>query len=74
MRWGNVLIVTLIMIGIAAYELPKLKKHARKDRAVFIILLLTGWLLLLFDLPYTKGPITLVEALFKPLSTIIEPE
>ncbi|MBA2939858.1 hypothetical protein HZF08_16215 [Paenibacillus sp. CGMCC 1.16610] len=72
MRWSLFCIVTIAMILISLFEWPKLKQKPKRDKAVFIMLLLTGWVLSMFDLPNTPGPTSIFKIVFKPLRGLIE--
>lgn len=66
-RWGVLLGVTVIMALIVLYEWPKMKHTPKKDKAAFFFLLMVGWVLAMFDLPNIAGPVTWLDALFKPI-------
>ncbi|KIL39015.1 hypothetical protein SD70_22545 [Gordoniibacillus kamchatkensis] len=72
MRWEFFWTVTIAAALIARYEWPKLKQKPKKDKAVFVSLLLAGWLLSMLDLPHTPGPSTFLKIIFKPLRGLVE--
>lgn len=67
MRWGVFFGTAIIIAVISLLQWPKMKQHPKKDKWVFIMLLLVVWGLSLFDLPQMAGPLTLIQALFKPV-------
>ncbi|MFE5322466.1 hypothetical protein ACFQ88_27685 [Paenibacillus sp. NPDC056579] len=73
MRWTFFYIVTVSVLVIAWVEWPQLKKKPKRDRVVFVSLLLLGWGLSMLDLPNTPGPPMVLEAIFKPLWPLLEP-
>ncbi|WP_309121063.1 hypothetical protein [Paenibacillus sp.] len=72
MKWGDFLGVTAMMGFIIAYEWPKMKQIPKKDKTAFVILLMIGWGLAMFDLQHMAGPATILEYVFKPFSKILE--
>lgn len=72
MRWGEWLIMTGVVLLIFLVEWPRFRSYTRKEKLAFCSLLCIGWILSLFDLTQTPGPITFVEALFKPLGAMLE--
>jgi hypothetical protein len=74
MRWETFLSTTAIMAAIAAYEWPRMKKHPKKDKASFVVLLSAGWILAQFDLQNMAGPVTILKAMFEPFSKMLNME
>jgi hypothetical protein len=72
MRWQRIAGVTLIVSIIFLYEWPRIKRNPPKDKAAFAVMMLAGWVLSLFDLPVTTGPITWITTMFKPLGKMME--
>ena len=72
MRWGAFLGTTIIIAVIILYQWPKMKQHPKKDKWMFFMLLLVCWVLSMFDLPNMAGPLTWIEAAFKPVGQILE--
>lgn len=72
MRWGVLIGVTAIMALMFAYEWPRMKKNPKKDKIAFVVLILIGWILAMFDLPNMTGPTTWIETIFKPFGKIME--
>ncbi|RNB88389.1 hypothetical protein EDM59_04490 [Brevibacillus nitrificans] len=72
MRWGVVLSMTVLAVVLIGYEWPRLKKQPRKDKLVFLSLILIAWTLSLFDLPNIPGPTTMVQTLFRPFAILLE--
>lgn len=72
MRWSFFCGVTIAALLIAWFEWSKLKTRPVWDRAVFVSLLLTVWLLSMLDLPNTPGPTTLLKFIFKPFKGLVE--
>lgn len=64
--------VTISVMLIWWYEWPKLKEKPKRDKAVFVCLLLVVWVLSMLDLPSTPGPTTLLEIIFKPFRGLLE--
>ncbi|HTG70739.1 MAG TPA: hypothetical protein VL921_15885 [Candidatus Udaeobacter sp.] len=64
--------VTFAALLILWCDWPRMKEKPTKDKAAFVSLLLIGWLLSMLDLPNTPGPITLLEAIFKPFRGLVE--
>lgn len=61
--------MTAVIIAIVIFvEWPKMKQYPKKDKRVFFVLLFIGLGLSIFDLPYIPGPITWLEAFFKPFA------
>jgi hypothetical protein len=71
-RWGAFLGTTIIIAVIILFQWPKMKQHPKKDKMAFFMLLLFAWVLSMFDLPNMAGPVTLIEALFKPVGQFME--
>jgi len=74
MRWDVFLGSTVAIGAIFAFEWPKMKRHPLKDKAAFLVLLLFGWGLAQFDLQYMSGPVTFLEAVFRPFSKMLNME
>lgn len=72
MRWSFFYGATFAALLISLFEWPKLKQKPKKDKAVFVSLLLIGWLLSILDLPHTPGPTTFLEFVFKPFKGLVE--
>jgi hypothetical protein len=64
--------MTVLAVVLIGYEWPRLKMQPRKDKLVFLSLILIAWTLSLFDLPNIPGPTTMVQTLFKPLAILLE--
>jgi len=71
-KWGIILSVTALAITLILFEWPKLRKLPKKDKLVFLALILVAWTLSMFDLANLPGPTSVVHAMFKPLQTIFE--
>jgi hypothetical protein len=71
-RWGAFFGTTIIIAVIFLFQWPKMKQHPKKDKMVFFILLMISWGLSMFDLPHMTGPVTWLEALFKPAGKFME--
>lgn len=75
MKFGAVLGLTLIVALMALIELPRMHpKKQKKEKAVFVTLAATGWLLaiLLLFFPDMPGPTQLVHTMYKPFERIME--
>ncbi|WP_127532568.1 hypothetical protein [Paenibacillus kobensis] len=64
--------ITLAVIAIWWLDWPKIKKKTGKEKTLFIMLLLLGWVLSMLNLPDTPGPTTLLQFVFKPLEPLVE--
>lgn len=66
MKWGVFVATTIIVMIIVFLQWPKMKTNPKKDKTAFIVLLVIGLLLSMFDLQYMKGPSSVREFLFTP--------
>ncbi|GAA4855511.1 hypothetical protein GCM10023310_38110 [Paenibacillus vulneris] len=75
MGWGSAVFATVVTLLMVLYEWPRMKQHTRREKAAFIVITLTGWILavLLVLFPDMKGPTQWVDALYKPLGKLLEP-
>ncbi|MFK2826916.1 hypothetical protein QYG89_14770 [Bacillus sp. B190/17] len=72
MRWGAFFATAVIIFVIVLFQWPKMKKTPKKDKWVFSILLLIGLGLSMFELEHMAGPVTWIEAIFKPFGKFME--
>ncbi|MBE1444610.1 hypothetical protein [Paenibacillus sp. OAS669] len=72
MRWSLFWIVTIAILFILGFEWRQVKTKPKKDRLMFLSLLLIGWLLSMLDLPHTPGPSTFLKFVFSPFKGILE--
>lgn len=74
MRMGAVLGITALVVCVFLYEWPRIHNHPIKDKWIFSLLLLSSWSLsvLLVFIPDLPGPTHLVEAVYKPLSKLLD--
>ncbi|MNR03477.1 hypothetical protein D3C85_1193700 [compost metagenome] len=72
MKWSVFIPVAFAAICIVLLELPKLKQKPMKDKIAFTAIVLAVLLLAMFDLPNTPGPISFLNALFKPFKPLVE--
>ncbi|MFD0711598.1 hypothetical protein [Paenibacillus sp. GCM10027626] len=72
MNWRIWISATIIILLIFWFEWPRIKQNPPKDKAAFVVLLLIGWVLSMFDLLHLPGPTTLLNAIFKPLARMLE--
>ncbi|MDF2963586.1 MAG: hypothetical protein K0S39_5321 [Paenibacillus sp.] len=72
MRWTFFCGVTIAVILIWCFEWKKLKEKLKRDRVVFMSLLLLGWVLSMMDLPNMPGPTTFLQFIFKPFKGLVE--
>jgi hypothetical protein len=74
MKWGALLGITTIFTLIALYEWPQMKATEKKERAAFVTLAVTGWVIsvLLLHFPDMPGPTQIIDAIYKPIGKIIE--
>lgn len=75
MKFGAVLGMTLIVALMVLYERSLMKsKKQKKEKAVFVTLAATGWLLaiLIIFFPDMPGPTQLLEIIYEPLGKILE--
>ncbi|WP_318506924.1 hypothetical protein [Bacillus sp. T3] len=70
MKVGFILLVTIIILCMFLYEWPKMQRKQGKEKKIFLLLLITGWILatILLFFPTIPGPTQLVAYLFKPWS------
>ncbi|PEJ48477.1 hypothetical protein CN692_23765 [Bacillus sp. AFS002410] len=66
MKWGSFICTTVIVALIFFFEWKKMKLASKEDQIGFVLILLLAWIFSLFNLQQMAGPITWVEALFKP--------
>ncbi|GFN30100.1 hypothetical protein [Paenibacillus xylaniclasticus] len=64
--------ITLAVIVTWCFDWPKVKKKAGKDKTMFILLFLLGWLLSMLNLPETPGLTTLFQIVFQPLEPFVK--
>ncbi|MFF2875769.1 hypothetical protein ACFVR2_05545 [Gottfriedia sp. NPDC057991] len=67
MKWGAFIGTAVVVSLIFFFEWTRMKQSPKKDKIGFILLLFIGWIFSLFNLQQMDGPITWVEAIFKPL-------
>ncbi|MBS4188953.1 hypothetical protein KHA94_01815 [Bacillus sp. FJAT-49705] len=72
MKWGNFLATAFIILIIILLQWPKMKQKPKKEKSAFIVLLLIGLFLSMFDLPYIGGPAKWIEYVFNPFGEILE--
>lgn len=72
MKWGVFFATAGIVLVIILFQWPKMKQQSKKDKGAFIVLLLLALMLSMFDLQHIKGPVTLLEYIFKPFGKLIE--
>lgn len=74
MTWISVVGITLCVVLITLYELPKIKKSQKKEKTAFVTLTAMGWMLgiLLLFFPDLPGPTQLISKIFHPLGKILE--
>lgn len=72
MKWGLILAATALAIGMIWFQWPKMRHYPKKDKAAFLVLLLIGWVLSLFDLPNLPGPTSWISSLFRPWAKLLE--
>ncbi|RST74415.1 hypothetical protein D4T97_011730 [Siminovitchia acidinfaciens] len=60
---GTIVIVTVIIFLLW----PRMKQIPKKDKRAFFVPLPIGLVLSMFDLQHMKGPVTLIEDIFKPI-------
>ncbi|CAI6082182.1 hypothetical protein PAECIP112173_03472 [Paenibacillus sp. JJ-100] len=72
MQWLAFFSTMVIITVIIALQWPRMKHYPRKDKGAFLVLLLFGLVLSMFDLKYMNGPTTWVEAIFKPFGQFME--
>ena len=70
MRWGAFFATTVIVALIILFQWPRMKQNPKKDKMAFLILLLIGWGLSMFDLPHMGGPTAWIESSFQAVWTI----
>ncbi|KKB34199.1 hypothetical protein [Bacillus thermotolerans] len=71
-NWMSFFLTTVIIITILFFEWPKTKKKPKKDKSVFIVLLVAGWVLSIFELPQISDPVNWLEVLFQPLGRFMD--
>jgi hypothetical protein len=71
-RWGAFIGTTIIIAVIILFQWPKMKQYPKKDKMAFLMLLVFVWVLSMFDLPKMAGPVTWIEALFRPVGQFMD--
>jgi hypothetical protein len=71
-RWGAFLGTAAVSVVLILFQWAILKKLPKKDMLAFYILLIMGLGLSIFDLPNMPGPLTIIEAIFKPFGQIFK--
>lgn len=64
--------VTIAVLLILWFEWRNLKQKPKKDRVVFLTLIILVWFLSMLNLPNTPGPISFLQVIFKPFKGLIE--
>mgnify|MGYP001170042030 CR=1 FL=1 len=64
--------VTIAVAFIFWFERKRVKKIPGKERTLFVLLLLSAWILTFFDLPNTPGLASVFDGLFGPLRPLVE--
>ncbi|MBB6444300.1 hypothetical protein [Bacillus benzoevorans] len=72
MKWGTFFGTALLVAFILLVLWPILKQKPLKDKIAFMMILLFGWGLSLFDLPNIAGPMTWMRFFFKPFAPLME--
>lgn len=74
MKWVALCGVTLVVALIVLYEWRKINPNQKNEKAAFITLTASGWVLaaLLIFFPELPGPTQWVEAVFRPLGKLLE--
>jgi multisubunit Na+/H+ antiporter MnhB subunit len=73
-KFAAILGFTVILVFITLYEWPKMKGQMKREKIAFAALTILGGILafLLVFYPETPGPTQWMDAIFKPLVTILE--
>jgi len=68
--------VTLLVAAVFLYDYPRLRSGSRKEKAVFVIMAMTGWglALLIMLFPELPGPTEMINYVTKPIWSIFYPE
>jgi multisubunit Na+/H+ antiporter MnhB subunit len=76
MEWKASLAVTVILLLIAWYELPKLPADQKIDKYAFFFVSGMAWILavLLVFYPNVPGPTEWVQEVYKPLDNVLDQE
>lgn len=74
MKWGSLVVVTLVVMLMTIYEWPKMKQYSKKEKGIFALLTSCGWglTLLLVLYPEMPGPTQLIAFIYKPLGKLLE--
>lgn len=72
MEWRAFFATLVIGAVILLLQWPKMKQHPKMDKGAFIVFLLIGLVLSMFNLQQTPGPVSWVSALLKPLGKFLE--
>ncbi len=67
MEWKSFFFTAAVVAVIIFLQWPRMSESPGKDKGAFIVLLVIGLVLSMFDLQHMKGPATLEEAIFKPV-------
>lgn len=65
-EWKSFLGTLIIVAFIFFLQWPRLKQKPKKDKAAFIVLLLIGLFLSMFDIKYMTGPAEIRQSLIRP--------
>jgi multisubunit Na+/H+ antiporter MnhB subunit len=73
-KFAAILGFTVILVFITLYEWPKMKGQMRREKIAFAALTILGGILafLLVFYPEIPGPTQWLDAIFKPLITLLE--
>ncbi|MFP3121912.1 hypothetical protein OH784_03820 [Ectobacillus funiculus] len=74
MTWLFIVGITLVVLLMSLYEWPRINSKQKKEKLVFIMLVVAEWLLAIFLLfnPHFPGPTKMMEAVFQPISRIFQ--
>lgn len=74
MKWGDLWLLTTLIVLFAAGDWRKIDKKLRRERAAYFAICLGAWVLslLLVLFPRLPGPTQLFAAMLKPLTKMME--
>ncbi|MBD8004386.1 hypothetical protein [Bacillus norwichensis] len=71
MEWKQFFSTAAVAAVIVILQWPRMKDSSKRDKGTFIVLILLGLALSLFNLEYLKGPADLEQAIFRPISRLV---
>jgi len=70
-NWSTIILTQLLVWSIILFERKQLKHIAKRDKITFATVLSLATLFSFFNLFHIPGPLTVLRALFGPLSRLL---